>query len=420
MLERAVASDELDKRQRMAKGTILDLGDVQSAALAPLDKTTEQQWRSKQCQMWANRNAPRALGQESLERPLRPPHRERLIIAPSAAHRPGDQDLHEWRQDAALKVFDQDATLLKVAPPPPPHKKEMAVPSVREEITSLVLSDVRQLVGHVDDLAQRGADAAAWARLATQLCVKMYDLEPNEVLRMVKVLGAAAREFSGTEKAELLRSAETLFGSIACRLQVDRVAQQNVDFLATALEAMGEAGIGNQAYLDLIIAALLSHARADTQCLAPPRGLRVASALGRLLAVLRLRPRGVGNAQTSTNMRFIDVLNDRIAATIDESSPESLAKLDSHYLARLCGDELRRMLVVQMAKLQLGFRQKTQCYLSALVDTESTLRSELKETWRFGLPREAREYLERLKAKGLDEQAPWGRWGDAMPFQRTT
>jgi len=117
---------------------------------------------------------------------------------------------------------------------------------------------------------------------------------------------------------------------------------------------MGEAGIGNQAYLDLIIAALLSHVRADPHCLAPPRGLRVASALGRILSVLRLRPRGCGNAQTSTNMRFIDVLNDRIAATIDQCSGESLALLDAHYLARVCGDELRRLLVVQMAKMDLG------------------------------------------------------------------
>lgn len=420
MLERAVVSDELERRQRMAKGTVLDLGDVQSAALAPLDKTFEQQWRSKQCQLWAKRNAPRALGQDAIDRPLRPLHNERLITAPCAPPRREDDPMPEWRDAVALKKLEGNQDVLKVAPPPPPICKELAVPSVREEITSFVLCNAAQLVDHVDNLAKRGADAAAWARLATQLCVKMYDLDPTEVLRMVKVLGAAAREFSGTEKAELLRSAETLFGSIACRLKVDRVAQENVDFLTSALEAMGEAGIGNQAYLDLIIAALLSHVRADPHSLAPPRGLRLASALGRILSILRLRPRGCGNAQTSTNMRFIDVLNDCIAATVSECSGESLALLDGHYLARLCGDELRRLLVLQMAKLDLGFRQKTQCYLSALVDKESTLRSELKETWRYSLPREAREYLERLKAKGLNETAPWGRWGDALPFQKTT
>lgn len=419
MLERAVVSDELERRQRMTEDTDMDRGIYNAALLAPLDKRFEQQWRSKQSQTWAKGNAPRVLGQEAIERPLRPLHRERLITMPTAPPRPGDEDLLQWRHDVALKKPGEDDGILKVAPPPPPRAKEVAEPSVREEITGLVLCNAAQLAGHVDDLAKRGADAAAWARLATQLCVKMYDLEPMEVLRMVKLIGAASREFAGTEKAELLRSAETLFGSIACRLRPERVAEENVDFLTTALEAMGEAGFGGQAYLDLILAALLSHARADIHCLAPPRGLRLASALGRLLAVLRLRPRGCGNAQTSTNMRFMDVLNDRIAVNIDKCSPESLAVLDAHYLSRLCGDELRRLLVVQMANLELGLRTKTKCYLSHVVEMECTLRSELKDTWRYSLPREAREYLERVKAKGLNETAPWGRWGDALPFTKT-
>merc|ERR1719240_1304746 len=101
MLERAVVSDELERRQIMAKGTLLDLGDVKSAALAPLDKTFEQQWRSKQCQLWAKRNAPRTLGRDAIDRPLRPLHHERLIAAPCASPRREDDPMPEWRDAVA-------------------------------------------------------------------------------------------------------------------------------------------------------------------------------------------------------------------------------------------------------------------------------------------------------------------------------
>merc|ERR1719482_1650601 len=92
----------------------------------------------------------------------------------------------------------------------------------------------------------------------------------------------------------------------------------------------------------------------DCQVLTGDRALRIASAIGRAAMALRLRPRGLPGPQSATNVRFMDALERRIVERIDESSLESLGRLDQFYFLKLCSEDTRRIVITRMAEVNLG------------------------------------------------------------------
>jgi len=262
-----------------------------------------------------------------------------------------------------------------------------------------------ELLQEAESLVQTGAKDDYWVWVAFQLCAKAYEASSTDVLRMVRTTGAAAHIVrTARSKRELLRAAEHLLSALSSRMH-----KENLEFLCEVLEAMSDASVGTQIYLDMIMAQLLSHHHRDCQALQPRIALRVASALGRLAQSLRLRPQGVGGPSTSTNSKFVDILQRRLADRAADCAVEDLACLDGYYLTRLCGEKTRQALVIRMAELQIGLREASKQYLPFMLRLAQTIKQELSDAFRWSVPPKARDYLTQLQEMALGQAAPWTR-----------
>lgn len=282
---------------------------------------------------------------------------------------------------------------------------------LREELAELKLLDHEQLLERAErlvadcqqaDEGMRKIPEDQWLRLATAFGGRSYDFCPPQVLRAVRALGTVHWGLRGKEKpaqrnqCRLLRVADELVASLASRLR-----GSDIELITEVLETMGDVGVGSQVQLDMLIAQLLALHHSDCRVLTGDLSLRVASALGRLAARLRLRPRGVGGPQTGTNGRFMDILERRIVDRVDECSTSALAHIDHFYLVKLCGEETRRILIQRMAELQIGLREASKQCLGAMVGVEEMTRLECGDKFRMLLPRPVRQYLSQIEELGL-------------------
>lgn len=275
----------------------------------------------------------------------------------------------------------------------------------RRDFGSLKVRETETLLQEAEALIMEAPNEDRWSSLASQLCARAYDVDPPDVLRMVRVIGAAAARLGDKTRGrkELLRAADHLIQSLTARMQ-----DADLNLVIEVLETMGDAGAGSQVYLDMIMALALACHHRDCQAMSPVIALRLATALGRLAtSVLRLRPRGVGGPGASTNAKVMEALQQRISGGLHDCSEEDLARLDSYYIARLCGEVERRAIISRMAELDIGFRDRTKQYLPLMVRLQEALQRELPDCFRWSLPRGARDWLERLKLRGLQESAPW-------------
>merc|ERR1712048_64316 len=114
--------------------------------------------------------------------------------------------------------------------------------------------------------------------MGSQLCAKAYGAEPRQILCMVRTLGSATcSAASGVAKKTLLQAADHLIQSLTSGLQ-----DSNVELLIEVIETMTDARVGSQAYLDMLMALILSRHHRDCQALSGDISLRLASALGRV------------------------------------------------------------------------------------------------------------------------------------------
>eukprot|EP00747_Dinoflagellata_sp_TGD_P072952 gnl/TRDRNA2_/TRDRNA2_157692_c0_seq1.p1 gnl/TRDRNA2_/TRDRNA2_157692_c0~~gnl/TRDRNA2_/TRDRNA2_157692_c0_seq1.p1 ORF type:complete len:744 (-),score=123.91 gnl/TRDRNA2_/TRDRNA2_157692_c0_seq1:76-2250(-) len=346
---------------------------------------------------------------EDHDRKLQMKHRLKLL----RMNRRAKEDVHD--NLLAAKLIGEDGRnrpyeglpTSRRAPPESDKGSRLPAPNVQEvrtELAALSLCDTQALLTQAERAVEHGASEDQWLRIATQLCSRAYDLSCDEVLRVVRTLGNAALG-SGADSArgkkELLRAADHLLASLTCRLQ-----DTSVDALTDVLETMSDAGIGNQTFLDLILAQTLARHHRDCQALTPSRALRLASALGRLASTLRLRPKGNGGPGTSTSRKMMEILQKRIVERLSECEVEGLARLDEYYLTRLCEDDAARLIIERMAQLEIGFRGASKQYLPLMIRLEAAIQRELSNPFRWNLPRLARDYLARLKDQGLRKTAP--------------
>jgi len=191
-----------------------------------------------------------------------------------------------------------------------------------------------------------------------------------------------------------------------------RLQDADIDFLASVLETMSDANVGTQAFLDMMMALILAQHRQDCQAISSSMACRLSSSLGRLAAIQRLRPRGVGGPSTSTNQRVMDLLQARICEHLDELTPHCLAQLDDYYITRICGDTERRRILTRIAELQVGLIEPIEGCRPQAIRLQESVQRELPDAFRWSLPRHVRDYLSQLKAIGLRESAPWtvGDW----------
>jgi len=281
------------------------------------------------------------------------------------------------------------------------------------EQSALKTSSVHELLLEAEGLLlQEVVDEEVWMRIAVHFTGQAYEAEPRDVVRMVRALGATAARVPKASRCqlELARSADHLVQSLTGRLQ-----DAGIDFLASVLEAMRDATCGSQVFLDMLVALIFACHHRDCRALSPSVSCRLASVLGQLASgPLRLRPQGVGGPSTATNRRVMEVLQRRIVEQLQGCRAEDLARLDSYYIARLCGDAEKRAILVEMAALDLGFSPATQHTLPLLVQLQEVIQREVPDSFRWSLPRQTREYLERLKVEGLRDSAPWRLPADAV------
>jgi len=270
---------------------------------------------------------------------------------------------------------------------------------------ALKVHETEVLLQEAEALILEAPSEERWSSLASQLCARAYEVEPPDVLRMVRVVGAAAARLGVKTpgRKELLRAADHLLQTLTARLQ-----GADLELVIEVLEVMGDTHVGSQVYLDMVMALALACHHRDCRALTAAAALRLATALGRVAAsALRLRPKGVGGPGASTNAKVLEATQQRIAGGLADCNDEDLARLDGYYLARFCGEAERHAIVSRMAELEIGFRERTKQYLPLMVRLQESFQRELPDCFRWSLPRGARDWLERLKLEGLRESAPW-------------
>lgn len=278
------------------------------------------------------------------------------------------------------------------------------------------MRDTEGLLREMEQLTSQGGNDDQCSRVAAQLCARAYDVDAAAVLKMVRGVGTLARQPSRrteTCKQELLRATDQLLQSLIARLSDARL-----DLLTEIVETMAEVVVGTQDFLDMLLALMLARHHKDCQELTSLSALRVAIALGRVsTSSLRLRPKGIGGASTSTNSKVLDILQKRLLSGLNELAPEALARMDDYYVTRLCDDALRRAIVFRMAELQLGLKEETKQHLSTVLRLQETLRRELTDAFVFTLPRPAKLYFEQLRTLNLKDTAPWSLGDFSRPPQ---
>jgi len=285
--------------------------------------------------------------------------------------------------------------------------------------SALKTTSVQDLLLEAEGLvSQEVIDEEAWMRIAVHFTGKAYEAEPRDVLRMVHVSGVVAARVPKASRCQLdlTRTADHLVQSLTGRLQ-----DASLELLANVLEAMRDATCGSQVFLDMLVALIFACHHRDCRALSPSMSLRLASVLGHLASgPRRLRPQGVGGPSTATSKRVMELLQRRIVEQLRDCRAEELARLDGYYLARLCSDTERRAILTEMAALDLGFNAATQQALPLLVQLQEVMQRELPDTFRWSLPRQTRNYLERLKVEGLKDSAPWRLPADAASRRTMT
>lgn len=292
--------------------------------------------------------------------------------------------------------------------------KEQAAAARRADVQGLKsLKGYKELLSEAEGFSADPNSRAPeyWTLLASQLCSHAYEAAEPDVLRMVRTVGAAARSlFEERAKKELSELAEHLLGSLSSRLR-----DTSIDFLTEVAEAMTDARVGSQIYLDALMAHILARHHTDCQCLTMPRATRLASALSRLAQILRLRPKGTGGQSTATNLRVMEALQKRLAERAAQADAEQIACLDGYFLVRLCSPEARKSILIRFAELEVGFRSQSTQYLPLALEMQDFLQRELGDAYRFLLPATARSYFERLQDTAAGKRAPWSLQGDTTP-----
>lgn len=125
---------------------------------------------------------------------------------------------------------------------------------------------------------QDGVTGKLWDVVATQLSAKAYEVEPSEVLSMVRVIARAkadsALKLSFGVREALSRSADQILLSLTSSLPFCEI-----ELLIQVVETMAEARCGCQSFLDLLLALLSRHQLQDRSALSPNLATRLASAL---------------------------------------------------------------------------------------------------------------------------------------------
>jgi len=340
---------------------------------------------------------------------VRPSLEEALRTRIAGAHIMGQEALPVPHKAGAMKAVIEAVTCAKSTAGGGSTPAQAATASSLQcgfrNVDELRRCSVEELLREAERHVHNSAPEDQCARVAAQLCARAYEAEPPEVLRMVRAVGAAACHASGRSasgRKELLRAADQLIQSLTLRLQIEKV-----EFLAEVLETMSDAGVGSQAFLDMLMALILASHHRDCQALSATVALRLASALGRVSAILQLRPRGVGGASTCTNMKVMGVVQQRIVEGIGDCDAETLARLDDYFVTRLCGTVERRTIVERMAVLEIGLRAATVHHLPLMVRLQESIQREIGESFAWSLSKQARSYLDTLKHMGLKSTAPW-------------
>lgn len=280
------------------------------------------------------------------------------------------------------------------------------------EQASAARADIRQmsaLQGYKDllieaELTDPSSKAPEyWSFLALQLCTHAYEASQQDVLRMVRAVAAAAHAAKlARTKQELLQAAEHLLGLLSARL-----CGVDLDLLTDVAEAMCDAQVGSQIYLDALMAHTLAQLHCDCQALTMKRASRLAGTLSRLARTMRLRPRGTGGPSTSTNLRVMEILEKRLVERAPDATAEVIASLDGYYLVRLCSLETRKAILTKVAELEFGFRASSSQYLPLALELQAILQRELGESFRWSLPPSSRGYFGRLQDASAGKNTPW-------------
>jgi len=214
----------------------------------------------------------------------------------------------------------------------------------------------------------------------------------GEVLRAIRLVAKGLARFLPTphtsKLADSLKStAETLIASIA-----SKVRESDVQFLANALETMAMTRLGEQIYLDMMLAQLLVLLKKEPGRFSTVLMMRIQNAIGVLYQEMKLTP----NSGNGTGLRFVEGMNARLCRRISEVLDE-MGLLHPAYLLAFCDDAQKRLILHRCGQLQLGIRPDNRDQLPGMKKVEKAV---YDHAFAFvqTLPHFTQEYLAALRA----------------------
>lgn len=166
--------------------------------------------------------------------------------------------------------------------------------------------------------------------------------------------------------------------------------------IVDALRAMAVAKVGEQTYLDVLLAQLLVVLRRDRASLDPGVLSSVAGSLGTLHEAGLSAKRGASGASASANRRCVEALGSLVAETLEDFSAGDLARTGGSFLVAFLDDTQRRSVLRRAADLEAGLRAPGSDQLAGMQYVERIMR---QHSFAFiaSLPDHTKDYLMKLK-----------------------
>lgn len=253
----------------------------------------------------------------------------------------------------------------------------------------------KQLLEEMEALASGASSSCQWPALCKDLAATAHRLQPGDVLRAIQCLSACADGLDDEAAAAMREAAEALLACVSPQL-----GSMDCSLIADFLHVMAAANVGEQTYLDMMLAQLLVVLRKNDAVVTP----RALSVLARSIALLHskgLSAKKAGSGASSTaNKRCVDILNQRLANALMNFGEDEFACVGGVYLVAFFEDNQRRTYLARAAELEVGLGPTSRNCLVAMKAVEVAVR---QHSFAFiaTLPDASKDYLAKLKAAAV-------------------
>jgi len=235
-------------------------------------------------------------------------------------------------------------------------------PPQRYTDTSALLRDLARAVdrGVVDGAS---CDSKRLVNLTSALEARTYELRPDDVLRAIRVIVAAAAALEDKRAASaMLASAHMVAATVA-----SRIFDASPKFCADALTTLAETKTARRQDIDCLLSRLVALSFADLREFKPRLITRITNALGNMKQQCKLCARDGSSPEISAqNRRCVGILCSLVQQLLPDFDEDDLALLHEGFAVAYIDHEGLGRILIRATHLGVGLRLDSREHLDAM------------------------------------------------------